>query len=75
MYIFIFGKKKHFKKISMGLFKFGTFFFKFQLNPNFKNKEIFKNIFIPNIKMYTFFHHRNDEEKWLVQKNQATVAL
>ena len=30
--------------------------------------EIFEKIFIPNIKMYRFFHHKNDGEKCLGPK-------
>ena len=46
----------------------------FQPNPNLKNEQnpsfekVKKKIFFPNIKMYTFFHHKNDGGKCLALK-------
>ena len=37
--------------------------------------EIFETIFFPNIKMYTFFHHKNDEEKWLAPKMKKQLLF
>ena len=55
-------------------------FSNFLPNPNLRNEpkepfEIFKTIFIPNIKMDTFFHHKNDGGKMSGIKNETTVAL